>query len=147
MRFAIDQLRVYDPVLPLSAAARPQSERRIVDLCSGGAGLGTLFWARRWPLPSVNPCQVVLTDRSIPTCRRLPRSRTAAPPDHRGSLPAIDATCVPADLVGSARCSRRFTTSATAGATDPADALVASRTRLSAFRVHRKRSLPACLAC
>lgn len=143
MRFAIDQLRVYDPVLPLLQQLLAHSpERRIIDLCSGGAGP----WGRLGQALATTvgePVPVVLTDK-YPNLPAFAALKAAAPQIIAARSQPVDATCVPADLVGVRTLFSSFHHFAPPQARQILADAVASRAPIGIFEF-TERSLPACL--
>ena len=99
MRWAIDLLHIYDPILPqLQTLIAHAPTRRIVDLCAGGAGpWGRLGAAldRRVGIP----VPVLLTDK-YPNLGAFKRLQQQAAGRVDFAAESIDATNVPAHLRG-----------------------------------------------
>ena len=143
MRFAIDRLRVYDSVLPLVCELLAHSrEQRIVDLCSGGAGpWGRL--GRSLAAAVGDPVPVVLTDK-YPNLPAFAALQAAAPGLIHARSEPVDATAVPADLVGVRTLFSSFHHFAPAQARQILADAVARRAPIGIFEF-TERSLPACL--
>lgn len=99
MRWSIDRLRVYDPVLPkLRLLLARAGTHEIVDLCSGGAGPWRRLGGALEALVGA-PVQVLLTDK-YPNVASFERARDQSS-GHIDFVPgSVDATNVPASLPG-----------------------------------------------
>jgi hypothetical protein len=99
MRWAIDLLHVYDPILPqLQGLIERSPTRQIVDLCSGGAGP----WGRLGaPLDRLvgTPVPVLLTDK-YPNLDAFKQARQQSKGRVDFIAESVDATNVPAHLHG-----------------------------------------------
>ncbi len=99
MRWAIDILRVYDPVLPhLQVLLQSCGSHQIIDLCSGGGGP----WHRHGALLEAlvgAPVSVLLTDK-FPNHNTFRRVSEGSEGRINFVAAPIDATNVPEDLVG-----------------------------------------------
>lgn len=99
MRWSIDLLHVYDPILPqLQLLLAHATKRQIIDLCSGGAGP----WRRLGA--ALDRCSdeavpVLLTDK-YPNLAAFARVRKQAQSEVDFAAESIDATLVPAHLQG-----------------------------------------------
>lgn len=99
MRWSIDLLRVYDPILPqLRTLLERAGTREIVDLCSGGAGPWTRLGGALERMMG-GPVKVLLTDKypNLAVFRRM-RDQSAGQVDFIGE--SVDATAVPPRLTG-----------------------------------------------
>lgn len=95
MRFSIDLLAVYDPIVPkLRLLMERAGTDRIVDLCSGGAGP----W-RRLGRALGRDARITLTDK-YPNVPSFERTRAESGGTVEFSTASVDATDVPASLDG-----------------------------------------------
>ena len=99
MRWSIDLLRVYDPVLPhLRRLLEHAGSAEIVDLCSGGAGPWRRLGGELESLVG-GPVRVRLTDK-YPNLEAFERARRASTGHVDFVATSVDATEVPASLPG-----------------------------------------------
>jgi len=99
MRWSIDLLRVYDPILPqLRALMERAGTDEVVDLCSGDAGPWTRLGAAL-DRAMGRPVQVRLTDK-YPNLAAFQRVRDSSGGRVDFVADSVDATSVPARLTG-----------------------------------------------
>lgn len=143
MRFAIDRLRIYDPVIPLLRQLLAHSPApRIIDLCSGGAGP----WGRlaQTLTNSVGePIPIVLTDK-YPNLSAFAALQAEAPQLIQTRSQPVDATAVPAELVGVRTLFSSFHHFSPPQARQILTDAVARQAPIGIFEF-TERSLPACL--
>lgn len=143
MRFAIDRLAIYDPVIPLVRHLLAHSPaHRIIDLCSGGAGP----WGRlgqKLAEAVGAPVPIVLTDK-YPNLPAFAALQAEAPSLIQPRSQPVDATAVPAELVGVRTLFSSFHHFSPPQARQILNDAVASRAPIGIFEF-TERSLLACL--